>query len=59
LDWTADELTAFAPEFTSDMIRFMHPAEGLKTRELPGGSGPQTVSRALDEAESRLRAWRS
>jgi len=58
-DWTAEELTGFAPEFTPDMIRFMHPAEGLKTRELPGGSGPDTVARALDEAETRLRAWRS
>jgi argininosuccinate lyase len=58
-DWTAEELTAFAPEFTPDMIRFMNPAEGMKTRALPGGCAPATVARALDEAEERLRRWRS
>jgi argininosuccinate lyase len=58
-DWTAEELTAFAPEFTPDMIRFMNPAEGMKTRALPGGCAPATVGRALDEAEERLRRWRS
>jgi argininosuccinate lyase len=58
-DWTAEELTAFAPEFTGDMIRFFHPAEGLKTRELPGGAGPNAVARALTEAEARLARWRS
>jgi len=53
-DWTAAELTAFAPEFTPDMIRFFRPAEGMKTRELPGGCGPQAVAQALAEAEARL-----
>ena len=57
-DWTAQELTAFAPEFTADMIRFFQPAEGLKTRELPGGSGPNRVAQALQEAEARLASWR-
>jgi argininosuccinate lyase len=58
-DWTAEELTAFAPEFTADMIRFFQPAEGLKTRELPGGAGPNTVAQALAEAEAWLARWRS
>ncbi len=58
-DWTAAELTAFAPEFTADMIRFFHPAEGLKTRELPGGAGPNAVAQALAEAEARLALWHS
>ncbi len=58
-DWTARELTDFAPEFSSDMIRFLQPEEGLKTRELPGGSGPNAVARALAEAEVRLAEWRS
>ena len=26
----------------------------MKSRELPGGTGPETVARALDEAEARL-----
>ena len=59
-DWTADQLTAFAPEFTADMLPLLQePAEGMKTRELPGGAGPATVAKALDEAEARLRNWRA
>ena len=58
LDWTAGQLTAFAPEFTADMARLLDPAEGMKTRELPGGAGPSTVAKALDDAEARLRNWR-
>jgi len=54
LDWTAAELTAFAPEFTAEMAALLHPSEGMKTREIPGGTGPATVSRALEEAEARL-----
>ncbi len=58
-DWTAEQLTAFAPEFTADMVRLVvDPAEGMKTRELPGGAGPAAVAKALDEAEARLRTWR-
>jgi argininosuccinate lyase len=58
LDWTADQLTAFAPEFTADMARLLQPAEGMKTRELPGGAGPAAVAKALEDAEARLRNWR-
>ena len=58
-DWTADQLTAFAPEFTPEMTRLFDPAEGMKSRELPGGAGPAAVAKALDEAEARLRNWRS
>jgi argininosuccinate lyase len=58
LEWTADQLTAFAPEFTADMVRLLDPSEGMKTRELPGGAGPAAVAQALDEAEARLRIWR-
>src|SRR6202453_1435861 len=58
LDWTAEQLTAFAPEFTADMARLLQPAEGMKTRELPGGAGPGAVAKALEDAEARLRNWR-
>jgi argininosuccinate lyase len=58
LDWTADQLTAFAPEFTADMARLLQPTEGMKTRELPGGAGPAAVAKALEDAEARLRHWR-
>jgi len=54
-EWTAQELAAFAPEFTPDMIRLLNPAEGMKTREISGGTGPAAVRKALDEAEARLK----
>jgi argininosuccinate lyase len=57
-EWTAEELTAFAPEFTAEMIRLFDPAEGMKTREIPGGTGPETVASALRAAEARLAEWR-
>jgi argininosuccinate lyase len=53
-DWTAAQLRSFAPEFTPDMARLMNPAEGMKTREIAGGTGPEAVARALDEAQARL-----
>jgi argininosuccinate lyase len=53
-DWTADELVLFAPEFTRDMIRLMKPSEGMLTREIVGGTGPQTVAAALEAAQERL-----
>jgi argininosuccinate lyase len=59
-DWTADQLSAFAPEFTADMLRLLQdPVEGMKTRELPGGAGPAAVAKAIEEAEARLRNRRS
>jgi argininosuccinate lyase len=58
LDWTADQLTAFAPEFTADMTRLLEPSEGMKTREIPGGAGPASVAQALSDAEARLAKWR-
>lgn len=53
-DWTADELQRFAPEFTPDMARLLDPREGMRSREIPGGTGPQAVTRALEEARARL-----
>ena len=58
-DWTPTALTAFASEFTSEMARLFDPAEGMKTRELPGGTGPAAVLEALNQAEARLRGWQS
>jgi argininosuccinate lyase len=56
-DWSAEELTKFAPEFKPEMIALMRPAEGMKTREIRGGTGPETVAAALNEAGSRLASW--
>jgi argininosuccinate lyase len=57
-DWTPEALAAFAPEFTPEMARLLQPAEGMKTREIPGGTGPAAVATALDEAEMRLAQMR-
>lgn len=53
-DWTVEQLTQFAPEFTPETARYLHPLVGIKTRELPGGTGPEAVARALSEARARL-----
>jgi argininosuccinate lyase len=53
-DWTAEELVRFSPQFTPDLARLLDPREGLKTREIPGGTGPQAVSDALAQARARL-----
>jgi argininosuccinate lyase len=57
-DWTAESLAAFAPEFTPEMARLLKPKEGMRTRELPGGTGPDAVLRALREAAGRLADMR-
>jgi len=54
-DWTPEALAAFAPEFTPDMARLLKPSEGMKTREIPGGTGPASVAQALEDARRRLR----
>jgi argininosuccinate lyase len=55
-DWTAEQLSAFAPEFTASVVRLLNPLEGMKSRELPGGTGPSAVARALSDAKERLEA---
>jgi argininosuccinate lyase len=57
--WTAEDLARFAPEFTPEMAALMHPAEGMKTREIRGGTGPKAVAAALEEASSRLAAMKT
>ena len=53
-DWNAAALVKFAPEFTPEMAKLLQPAEGMKTREIRGGTGPKAVAAALKEAETRL-----
>ncbi|HUS07195.1 MAG TPA: argininosuccinate lyase [Bryobacteraceae bacterium] len=55
-DWTAAELAAFAPEFSGEMAVLFDPAEGMKSRTVPGGTAPSAVSKALTEAQTRLAA---
>ncbi|MCU1330236.1 MAG: argininosuccinate lyase [Bryobacterales bacterium] len=53
-EWSAESLAAFAPEFTPDIARLLDPREGMKTREIKGGTGPNTVAAALADAKRRL-----
>jgi argininosuccinate lyase len=57
-DWTGEQLAEFAPEFTPSMARLLKSLEGMKTRSLPGGTAPETVAGALNEADSRLAVMR-
>ena len=57
-DWTAEELAAFAPEFRPEMVRLMRPREGMKTREIRGGTGPAAVAKALEKAAAQIEQMR-
>jgi argininosuccinate lyase len=62
-DWTAAGLAAFDPAFTPaglthTMIALMQPSEGMKTREIRGGTGPASVAAALEQAAARIAQWR-
>lgn len=58
-DWTPGELETFAPEFAGGMARLLDPREGMRTREIAGGTGPATVRKALEEASARLASLRA
>jgi len=57
-DWTFESLKAFAPEFTPECAAVLKPEEGMKTREIAGGTGPQHVQAALEAAQTRLKQLR-
>jgi argininosuccinate lyase len=58
-DWSPEDLASFAPEFRPEMAALLKPAEGMRTREIVGGTGPESVRRALAEAEARLDSLRA
>jgi argininosuccinate lyase len=58
-DWTAAELAAFSPKFTPDFARLLSPREGMRSREIQGGTGPDAVAGALRRARARLASMRS
>jgi argininosuccinate lyase len=53
-DWNAATLSTFAPQFTADIAQLLDPRNGMKSRELTGGTGPQSVAAALQQARQRL-----
>lgn len=56
-DWDSASLAAFHPAFQPEMARLLDPREGMKSREILGGTGPNAVSAALAEARARLAAF--
>jgi hypothetical protein len=40
------------------MAALLDPSAGMQSRELPGGTGPQSVASALAEARERLARMR-
>jgi argininosuccinate lyase len=53
-DWTPEEMQRFAPEFTDDFSALLDPRKGMKSREIPGGTGPDAVAAALDRVRQIL-----
>jgi len=53
-DWTAEQMQRFAPEFTGDLAALLDPRKGMKSREIPGGTGPESVIAALARARQVL-----
>ena len=48
----------FEPAFTPDMIALMQPSEGMKTREIHGGTGPASVAARAGAGRRPHRPWR-
>ncbi|MBI3723380.1 argininosuccinate lyase [bacterium] len=59
LDWKPEDLARVAPELTPDLARLLDPRVGMKSREILGGTGPESVARALVRAKERLERIQS
>jgi argininosuccinate lyase len=57
-EWTPEELREFAPEFTPEIAKLLDPREGMKSREITGGTGPEHVKAMLQARRSLLEAMR-
>lgn len=55
-DWNAESLAARDARFTPEIARLLDPREGMRTREILGGTGPESVAAALKRAVERLAA---
>jgi argininosuccinate lyase len=61
-EWDAAGLQAFAPEFTPEIAQtlatLLDPREGMKSREIPGGTGPAHVQAMLAARRALLETMR-
>ena len=57
-EWNAASLQAFTPEFTPEiaetLARLLDPREGMKSREIHGGTGPEHVRAMLKSRRALL-----
>ena len=53
-DWTPEEMQQVAPEINAGLAAYLNPKEGMKSREIPGGTGPDSVAAALAGAKQLL-----
>ncbi len=53
--WTPEEMSQFAPEFTDEMAALLDPKKGMQSRQVEGGTGPKAVAAALARANEWLR----
>ncbi len=53
---TLDEMKRFSDKIDQDVYTWLDPAECVKRRKLPGGTGPQTVRRSLEKAKKEVGA---
>ena len=53
-DWTLEELQVVAPEFDAEAVELLTARRALANHVPKGGTAPEAVSEALDEAEQRL-----
>ena len=51
---TLEELQAGSPQIGEDVFQWLDPAECVKRRELPGGTGPGAVRKQLEKAREEL-----
>ncbi len=58
-EWTLEELQTVAPEFDAEAVELLTARRALANHVLPGGTAPEAVRRALDEAQQRLQELRS
>jgi argininosuccinate lyase len=58
-DWDPESLQRFAPEFTPDLARLLDPKEGMKSREIAGGTGPEQVRAMLQSRRALLESMRA
>ena len=56
--WRLSELRKFHPVFRKDVLPLLKDARGIARREVPGGTGPRAVARALGQARRRLASWK-